>query len=65
MLIVGCGAGITAGAFLLYPQVEQIVICEIEPAVKKKVINYFAKENYNLGTDSGSGLLLRMPDISC
>ncbi len=51
VLIVGCGAGITAGAFLLYPEVERVVICEIEPAVIQNVVNYFARENYNLKSD--------------
>ena len=33
VLVVGMGAGITAGSFVRYPEVERIVICEIEPSV--------------------------------
>ena len=33
MLIVGNGAGVTAGALAVHPEVERIVICEIEPMV--------------------------------
>ena len=29
VLVVGCGAGVTAGSFVTYPEVERIVICEI------------------------------------
>ena len=31
VLVVGCGAGVTAGSFLAHPEVERVVICEIEP----------------------------------
>ena len=33
VLIVGVGAGVTAGALAIHPEVERIVICEIEPMV--------------------------------
>jgi len=33
VLIVGMGAGVTAGSFVRHPEVERIVICEIEPSV--------------------------------
>jgi spermidine synthase len=45
VLIVGFGAGVTAGSFVAYPDVERIVICEIEPLIPKVVSTYFAKEN--------------------
>jgi spermidine synthase len=45
VLVVGLGAGITAGALTLYPEVKRIVICEIEPRVVGAA-NQFAKENY-------------------
>jgi spermidine synthase len=51
VLIVGFGAGITAGTFVLYPSVERIVICEIEPLIPKVVSNYFTKENYDVLKD--------------
>jgi spermidine synthase len=47
-LIVGFGAGITAGTFVLHPDVERIVICEIEPLIPKMVSPYFVKENHNV-----------------
>ena len=31
VLIVGFGAGVTAGSFVLHPGIERIVICEFEP----------------------------------
>ncbi len=51
VLIVGCGAGTTAGVFTLYPSIRRIVICEIEPLVPKKVAPFFATENYNVVND--------------
>jgi spermidine synthase len=51
VLVVGCGAGITAGTFLVYPEIERVVICEIEPLIPKVVANYFAKENYGVVKD--------------
>src|SRR5262249_35143762 len=51
VLIVGCGAGVTAGTFTLYPKVEKIVICEIEPLVPQVVATHFAEENNHVLTD--------------
>jgi spermidine synthase len=51
VLIVGCGAGVTAGSFTLHPTVERMVICEIEPLIPRVVARYFAKENYNVLQD--------------
>ena len=51
VLIVGFGAGITAGAFVLYPEVERIVICEIEPLIPQVVSTYFGAENYYVLND--------------
>jgi spermidine synthase len=48
VLIVGCGAGVTAGSFVLYPEITRIVICEIEPLVPREVAGYFEKENYGV-----------------
>ena len=45
VLVVGLGAGITAGSLTLYPEVKRIVICEIEPRVVGAA-NQFSKENY-------------------
>jgi len=46
VLIVGCGAGVTAGTFTQYPSIERIVICEIEPRIPQFVTPYFGKQNY-------------------
>ena len=51
VLIVGCGAGVTAGTFVLHPTVERIVICEIEPLVPAAVARFFDRENYNVVRD--------------
>ena len=51
VLVVGCGAGVTAGSFVLHPAVERIVICEIEPLIPPAVARYFARENYNVLRD--------------
>lgn len=51
ILVVGCGAGVTAGSFLVHPDVERVVLCEIEPLIPKVVSLYFARENYNLVKD--------------
>jgi len=52
VLIVGCGAGVTAGTFVIYPSVERIVVCEIEPRVIEGARDYFGKENYDVLKDS-------------
>ncbi|MBL8898162.1 MAG: fused MFS/spermidine synthase, partial [Planctomycetes bacterium] len=45
VLIVGCGAGVTAGCFVDHPSIERIVICEIEPVVPEAARLYFDEEN--------------------
>jgi spermidine synthase len=51
VLVVGCGAGVTAGSFVVHPGIEKIVICEIEPLIPKVVAGYFANENYHVLSD--------------
>jgi spermidine synthase len=48
VLVVGCGAGVTAGSFVVHPSVERIVICEIEPLIPQVIAEYFAAENYDV-----------------
>ena len=48
VLIVACGAGITAGSFVLHPDVKRIVICDIEPLVPRVVAPMFGEENYHV-----------------
>jgi spermidine synthase len=51
VLIVGFGAGVTAGSFVLYPEIERIVICELEPLIPQVVSTFFSKENNNVLKD--------------
>jgi spermidine synthase len=51
VLVVGCGAGVTAGSFVPYPEVERIVICEIEPLIPQVVATFFAQENFDVVHD--------------
>jgi spermidine synthase len=51
VLVVGFGAGVTAGTFLAYATIERVVICEIEPLIPRKVAGYFRKENYDVLND--------------
>ncbi len=52
VLVIGCGAGITAGSFLPYSNVDRITIVEIEPLIPQRVTPFFRQENYNLLQDS-------------
>ena len=51
VLIVGFGAGVTAGTFVLHPSIERIVICEIEPLIPEVVGQYFGPQNYEVLRD--------------
>ncbi|MEO7086160.1 MAG: fused MFS/spermidine synthase [Gemmatimonadaceae bacterium] len=51
VLVVGFGAGVTAGSFVLYPNIKRIVICEIEPLIPQVVATYFTAQNYNVAKD--------------
>ena len=48
VLVVACGAGVTAGSFVLHPDVRRVVICDIEPLVPTTVAPMFGKENYHV-----------------
>jgi spermidine synthase len=48
VLVIGCGAGVTAGAVSIDPAVEQQTIAEIEPLVPKVVSTYFAAHNFDV-----------------
>jgi len=50
VLVVGLGAGVTAGALVLHPEVERLVICEIEPRVAGAA-RLFSHENYGVLDD--------------
>ncbi len=51
VLVVGFGAGVTTGSFVLYPEVERIVVVEIEPLVPQAAGRYFAPQNYDVLND--------------
>jgi len=48
VLVVGFGAGVTAGSFTRYPELENLVICELEPFIPPASTQYFGKENYDV-----------------
>ena len=52
ILVVGCGAGVTAGSFVNYPSVEKIVICEIEPLIPGVANTYFGEYNNHVKEDN-------------
>jgi spermidine synthase len=51
VLVVGCGAGVTAGTFVVHPDVQHITIVEIEPLIPPASARYFPKENHNVMHD--------------
>lgn len=51
VLIVGFGAGVTAGTFVSYPSIDKIVICEIEKLIPPATSRYFNAENHNVLND--------------
>jgi len=51
VLVVGCGAGVTAGSFLTYPEVTNVTICELEPLIPHFVTPYFKDQNYDVVND--------------
>ena len=51
MLIVGFGAGVTAGSFVTYPGIQRIAICEIEPLIPPTATRYFGDQNYEVMRD--------------
>jgi spermidine synthase len=52
VLVVGFGAGVTAGAISIHPTVERMVICELEPLIPKVVSTYFSEANYDVAANS-------------
>ena len=48
VLVIGCGAGVTAGAVSVDPMVKSETIAEIEPLVPRVVSKYFAEYNFNV-----------------
>ena len=48
VLVVGFGAGVTAGSFVNYPELKRLVICEIEPLIPRVMGEYFKRENHDV-----------------
>ncbi len=48
VLVVGFGAGVTAGSFTTYPGIQRITICELEPLIPPAATEYFGAENYGV-----------------
>jgi spermidine synthase len=48
ILVIGCGAGITAGAVSIDPRVERETIVEIEPLVPEAASRFFGEPNFNV-----------------
>ena len=46
--MIGCGAGVTAGAVSIDPMVERVTIAEIEPLVPRVVSTYFGAQNHDV-----------------
>jgi spermidine synthase len=57
VLVVGFGAGVTAGSFLPHPTVERLVICEIEPIIPRLVGPVFQRENNGVLRDRRTQLV--------
>ena len=47
-LVIGLGAGVTAGAVAIDPGAERVVVAEIEPLVPRTVPPYFAAQNFGV-----------------
>jgi spermidine synthase len=57
VLVVGFGAGITAGSFTVYPHVKRIVIAELESLIPAASAQFFREENYGVFNDSRTSIV--------
>jgi spermidine synthase len=48
VLVIGCGAGITAGAVSIDPKVQRVTIVEIESLVPRAASTYFSEPNFDV-----------------
>ncbi len=60
VLVIGLGAGITAGAASIDPAVERVVVAEIEPLVPPLAAQFFAA--YNFGVVTSPKVEIRIDD---
>jgi len=61
-LVIGFGAGATAGAVSIEPRLESETIAEIEPLVPRVVGKYFGEHNFNLACRSD--IAARIPECA-
>jgi spermidine synthase len=52
VLVVGFGAGVTAGSFLTHPEVERLVVAELESLIPPASGRFFRQENYGVLDDT-------------
>lgn len=57
VLVVGFGAGVTSGSFVVHDEVERIVICEIEPLVTEAASEWLGPQNYFVVEDPRTELI--------
>ncbi len=48
VMVIGCGAGVTAGSVSIDPAVDRVTIVEIERLVPQVVSTYFGQHNFNV-----------------
>lgn len=58
VLVIACGAGVTAGTFVVHPEIRRIVICELEPLVPRHVAPMFARENHAVLEDPRTRVII-------
>jgi spermidine synthase len=51
VLTVGFGAGVTAGSFVPYPDVQTLIICELEPLIPPASNQFFSAQNNSVMHD--------------
>ena len=48
VLGIGFGAGVSAGTFTRYPDIQKITVCEIEPVIPPTSTRFFAAQDYDV-----------------
>ena len=57
VLVVGFGAGTTAGTFVTHPEVERIVVAELESLIPPASGRFFREENYGVLDDARTRII--------
>jgi spermidine synthase len=57
VLVIGFGAGVTAGSLVPYPEVQKIIVCELEPLIPPASGNFFAAQNNNVVLDPRTNVI--------